>query len=166
MYLLSTFNKKVFGWGEILCFMYVFVMPIYASNSCILQKICNSAPWGHTFRWVAEFGVTPHSNSNGYSVQVLLAPFTVFFRLDEVKTCKQKNGNSYYVEVAVKNLLPSQIAFVTFYNLSRAFIFILFFLLPFTTARNRGKVSFILDVGYSTHSKNLFSTGYDVRICV
>ncbi|CAL8399999.1 unnamed protein product [Boreogadus saida] len=36
-------------------------MPVYASNSCILQKICNSAPWGHTFRWVwvAEFGATP-----------------------------------------------------------------------------------------------------------
>ena len=59
MYLLSTFNKKVIGWGEILCFMYVFVMPVYASNWCILQKICNSAPWGHTFRWVAEFGVIP-----------------------------------------------------------------------------------------------------------
>ncbi|CAL8385354.1 unnamed protein product, partial [Arctogadus glacialis] len=24
-----------------------------------LQNICNSAPWGHTFRWVAEFGVIP-----------------------------------------------------------------------------------------------------------
>ena len=39
--------------------MYVFVKPFYASNSCILQKISNSAPWGHTFRWVAEFGLTP-----------------------------------------------------------------------------------------------------------
>ena len=62
------------------------------------------------------------TNSNGYSVQVLLAPYTVFFRLDEVKTCKQKNGNSFYIEVVVKNLLPGQIAFVTFYYLSRAFI--------------------------------------------
>jgi hypothetical protein len=62
------------------------------------------------------------ANSNGCSVQVLLAPYTVFFRLDEVKTCKQKNGNSFYIEVVVKNLLPSQIAFVTFYNLSRALI--------------------------------------------
>jgi hypothetical protein len=26
MYLLSTFNKKVIGWGGVLCFMYVFVM--------------------------------------------------------------------------------------------------------------------------------------------
>ena len=32
MYLLSTFNKKVIGWGEILCFINVFVMPVYASN--------------------------------------------------------------------------------------------------------------------------------------
>ena len=43
------------SWGEILCFIHVFVMPVYASNSCVLQEICNSAPWGHTFRWVAEF---------------------------------------------------------------------------------------------------------------
>ena len=29
------------------------------SNACILQKSCDSAPWGHrhTLRWVAEFGV-------------------------------------------------------------------------------------------------------------
>ena len=33
LYLLSTFNKKVIGWGEILCFMYFFVMPVYTSNS-------------------------------------------------------------------------------------------------------------------------------------
>ena len=59
MHLLSTFNKKVNGWGGDLCFMYVFVMPVYASNLCILQKIYNSALWGHTFRWVTEFGVTP-----------------------------------------------------------------------------------------------------------
>ena len=32
-------------------------------------------------------------------------------------------------------------------------------------SKYRGKVGFILDVGYSTHSKNLFSTGFDVRIC-
>ena len=38
---------------------YVFVMPVNASNSCILQNMCNSALWGHTFRRVAEFGVTP-----------------------------------------------------------------------------------------------------------
>jgi hypothetical protein len=31
----------------------------------------------------------------------------------------------------------------------------------FDSWRERGKVSFILDVGYSTHSKNLFSTGYE-----
>ena len=54
MYLLSTFIKAR-GWGEI----YVFYVPVYASNSCRLQNICNSAPWGHTFRWVAEFGVIP-----------------------------------------------------------------------------------------------------------
>ena len=65
---------------------------------------------------------TSDANSNGYSVQVLLAPYTVFFRLDEVKTCKQKNGNSFYIEVVVKNLLPGHIAFVTFYYLSRALI--------------------------------------------
>ena len=56
---LSTFNKKVRGRGEMLCYIYVFVMPAYASNSCILQNMCNSALWGHTFRRVAEFGVTP-----------------------------------------------------------------------------------------------------------
>ena len=74
---------------------------------------------------------TSDANSNGYSVQVLLAPYTVFFRLDEVKTCKQKNGNSFYIEVVVKNVLPSQIAFVTSYYLSRALIlnFIFYYLL-------------------------------------
>ena len=34
-------------------------MPVNASNSCMLQKMCDSAPWGNTFWWVAEFGVTP-----------------------------------------------------------------------------------------------------------
>ena len=31
--------------------------PVYASNACILQKMCNSAPLGYTFRQVAEFSV-------------------------------------------------------------------------------------------------------------
>ena len=31
----------------------------FCYNACMLQKMCSSAPWGHTFRWVAEFGVTP-----------------------------------------------------------------------------------------------------------
>ena len=39
--------------------MHIDFMPVYASNSCMLQKMCNSAPWGHTVRWVAEFVVTP-----------------------------------------------------------------------------------------------------------
>ena len=44
----------IYRWGEILCFIYVFVimhtdfMPVYASNSCMLHKMWNSAPWGHT----------------------------------------------------------------------------------------------------------------------
>ena len=59
MYLLRAFNKKVRGCGEILCFIYVFFVPVYVSNSCRLQNMCNRAPWGHTFRWVAEFGVIP-----------------------------------------------------------------------------------------------------------
>ena len=88
MYLLSTFNKKVIGWGDILCFMYVFVMPVL----CFKLGVAVA---------------TSDANSNGYSVQVLLAPYTVFFRLDEVKTCKQKNGNSFYIEVVVKNVLPT-----------------------------------------------------------
>ena len=50
--------------------MYVFVMPVYASNSRILQKICNSAPWGHTFRWVAEFGVTLAVRRNSGAVVI------------------------------------------------------------------------------------------------
>ena len=51
---------------------------------------------------------TSAANSNGYSVQVHSAPYTVFFRLDEVETCKHKyqakNGNSIYIEMVVKNL--------------------------------------------------------------
>ena len=92
--------------------MYVFVMPVL----CFKLGVAIA---------------TSDANSNGYSVQVLLAPYTVFFRLDEVKTCKQKNGNSFYIEVVVKNVLPSQIAFVTSYYLSRALIlnFIFYYLL-------------------------------------
>ena len=106
-------------------------------HACLRFKLVQIAvnmqqrPLGSHF-WVGRTGVaiaTSDANSNGYSVQVLLAPYTVFFRLDEVKTCKQKNGNSFYIEVVVKNVLPSQIALVTFYYLSRALIFILFFYL-------------------------------------
>ena len=28
-----------------------------------MQKMYNSAPWGHTFQWVEEFGVTPDSRN-------------------------------------------------------------------------------------------------------
>ena len=38
---------------------YVLFMFFVIMHMCMLQKMCNCAPWGHTFRWVAEFGVTP-----------------------------------------------------------------------------------------------------------
>ena len=58
-------KRTTHRWGKSLSFVYIFVimhtdfMHVYSPNSCMLQKMCNSAPWGHTFRWVAEFGVTP-----------------------------------------------------------------------------------------------------------
>ena len=36
-------------------------IPVYTSNLCMLQKICNSDPWGHTLRWVTEHGLTTGS---------------------------------------------------------------------------------------------------------
>ena len=30
----------------------VGIMPVYTSNSCMLQKMCNCAPYGHTFWWL------------------------------------------------------------------------------------------------------------------
>ena len=36
-------RKILWGWGEILCFIYVFVI----MHTCMLQKMYNSAPWGH-----------------------------------------------------------------------------------------------------------------------
>ena len=54
----SIKKRKTHRWGEILCFIYVFVI----MHLCMLQKMCNRAPWGPTFQWVAEFGVTPAEN--------------------------------------------------------------------------------------------------------
>jgi hypothetical protein len=48
-----------------LCFCYNahrfvdFMSVLQTRAACMLQKMCNSAPCGHTFRWVSEFGVTP-----------------------------------------------------------------------------------------------------------
>ena len=50
----SIKKRKTHRWGEILCFIFVFVI----MQTCMLQKMYNSAHWGHPFRWVAEFGVT------------------------------------------------------------------------------------------------------------
>ena len=38
---------------------YVLFMFFVIMHTCMLQKMCNCAPWGHTFWWIAEFGVTP-----------------------------------------------------------------------------------------------------------
>ena len=53
--MLVSRKERPTGGGEILCFIYLFVI----MQTCMLQKMCNSAPWGHPFWWVAEFGVTP-----------------------------------------------------------------------------------------------------------
>ena len=60
-----TFNNKVRGWGEILCLIYVFVIMhtvFSTSNSCMLKKMCNSAPLGHTSRWAPEFRCNTGAN--------------------------------------------------------------------------------------------------------
>jgi hypothetical protein len=60
--MLVSRKERPTGGGEILCFIYLFVI----MQTCMLQKMCNSAPWVHTFRWVAGFGLTPemfHLNS-------------------------------------------------------------------------------------------------------
>ena len=51
-------RKETQRWGEILRFIYVFVI----MHTCMLQKMYNSTIWGRTFRWVAEFGVTTGPN--------------------------------------------------------------------------------------------------------
>ena len=63
-----------------------------SSNSCILQKMCNSAPSGHTFWWVAEFGETTAISGDDATFFSSSAPYRVANRQLAQKK-KKKNTN-------------------------------------------------------------------------
>ena len=80
--MLVSRKERPTGGGEILCFIYVFVI----IHSCMLQKMYNSAPWGHTFRWVAEFGVTPKTETPKEIIMPIISTYHCIYGYDCVLT--------------------------------------------------------------------------------
>ena len=82
------------------------LLTVYTSNSCILQKMRNSAPSGHTFWWVAEFGETTAISGDDATFFSSNAPYRVANRQ---LAQKKKKKNTYFGQSRLRSALALSI---------------------------------------------------------